>query len=365
MQKGIFLYTEDFQRYDMGEDHPLKPVRIHHTYELLRCIGALGAADVREPTPCPLEALKIAHSQDYITVTDRLSSGQHVPSYHRYGFGSGDNPVFPGMWEASLLYTGASLDAAQAVMDGAPVAMNLSGGLHHAHYDRAAGFCVFNDAVVAIQRLRQQFERVAYVDIDVHHGDGVQEAFYDDPSVLTLSIHQTGQTLFPHSGYVQDSGIKEGAGYSVNIPLWPYTEDEIWLEAWRKIAVPVLKLFNPQVIVLQLGADAHYLDPLAQICLTALGWLEAVKDIHAMDLPVVALGGGGYNQMVVPRMWTLAYCELFDMPWNDEIPSCYPYHLVGHTLTDHERPACAPHDRNVVRDYAAKTIQSLQERFLV
>jgi acetoin utilization protein AcuC len=261
------------------------------------------------------------------------------------------------MWEASTLYTGASQAAADAINAGTHrIAMNTSGGLHHAHRARAAGFCVFNDCAIATHRLRQRFGKVAYVDIDVHHGDGVQEAFYGDPSVLTVSVHETGETLFPGTGFVEEIGIGEGTGYSVNVPVWPFTTDEIWLWAWRETALPILKAFAPEAICLQLGTDPHYLDPLARLSLTAQGWLEAVKDVKALGVPIVALGGGGYNPTTVPRMWALAFSHLFDVPLADDTPATYEHHGLIPTLTDHEDPPVAPHDLARARDYARDVI---------
>ncbi len=362
MSKGVYLYTGNFLKYDLGPQHPLKPTRLARTHELLEAYGALDGIEVREPHPCPLPQLNQAHSSEYIETVDRLSAGEHVPFPFRYGFGYGDNPVFPDMWDASLLYTGASLDAAQAVLDGAPVAMNISGGLHHAHWDRAAGFCVFNDCVVAVHCLRQRFERVAYIDIDVHHGDGVQEAFYQDPHVLTVSIHESGQTLFPGTGYVREVGIGAGTGYSVNVPLWPYTDDEIWYWAWREAAWPIIEAFRPEAVCLECGTDPHYLDPLARLCLTAQGWLRAVEDVMGMGVPVVALGGGGYNPTTVPRMWALAFSRVFGVDLPDETPQGYPYRDRIPTLRDTEEPPIAPHDLVQAKSHARATVAEVKER---
>jgi acetoin utilization protein AcuC len=361
MSQGIFIYTDEFQHYDMGPQHPLKPIRLKRTFELLNSYGALDGVEVREPELCTAEDVLTTHSREFMDAVSHLSCGDPVPYAMRYGFGTGDNPVFPGMWEASLLYTGASVNAAEAVNSGEyQVAMNISGGLHHAHRARAAGFCVFNDCAIAIHRLRQRFEKVAYVDIDVHHGDGVQEAFYDDPSVLTVSIHETGRTLFPGTGFVQEIGEGQGTGYSLNIPLWPHTNDEIWLWAWRKTAVPILKAFDPDAILLQLGTDAHFLDPLARICMTAQGWLEAVKDVHALGKPIVAVGGGGYNPTTVPRMWTLAFGQLFGVELPDETPNSFSFHHRIPTLTDHEMPQIEPHDLQIAQAYASQTVGEVQ-----
>jgi acetoin utilization protein AcuC len=343
MSDGIFYYSDEFLSYDMGPQHPMKPARLKRTYDLLMSYGV--PVRVEKPRPCPVSDLQAVHSTDFIWAVDRLSSGDHVPFPERYGFGTGDNPIFPEMWDAALTYCGASADAAQAIVDGrCDVSMNISGGLHHAHYDRAAGFCLFNDCVVAINRLRARFDRVAYVDIDVHHGDGVQEAFYDDPSVLTLSIHESGFFLFPGTGFVHELGARAGAGRSVNLPMWPYTNDEQWLWAWREAGLPLLKAFDPQAIVLEMGTDAHYLDPLARLCLTAQGWLEAVKDVKALGVPIVGLGGGGYNWMTVPRMWVAATNVLFDLNLPSDTPESWADHAAVPSLFDLEDPPIAPHD---------------------
>lgn len=345
MGRGVLLYTDDFLTYDLGEHHPLRPARLVRTYELLSSYGALLAVDVVAPQSCTAQDLRSTHDAEYIEAVERLSYGEHVPFPFRYGFDTGDNPVFPGMWEASLLYTGASLQAAQMVNDGhCAIAMNIAGGLHHAHYDRAAGFCVFNDCVVAIHKLKEKFDRVAYVDVDVHHADGVQEAFYDDPSVLTISVHETGRTLYPGTGFVTETGIREGTGFSVNVPLWPYTTDEMYLRAWREAVMPILHSFDPQAICLEAGTDAHYLDPLARLCLTAQGWTKIIEDVQSLDRPMVVLGGGGYNQHTVPRMWTLAFSRLFHVDLPDDTPDTYAYHGQIPYLTDHEVPPVAGHD---------------------
>lgn len=361
--RPIFFYTDAFQGYDMGSEHPLKPLRLRKTYELLRDYGALEAAVVEEPTPCTVEDLLTTHSAEFVQAVEMLNDTSALPhSYRRYGFGSGDNPLFPNIFDASCLYTGASLNAAQAVVeDRAPIAVNISGGLHHAHYARAAGFCVFNDCAVALHRLRERFARVAYVDIDVHHGDGVQELFYDDPSVLTISIHETGRTLFPGTGFVAEVGEGAGTGYSINVPVWPNTSDEQWLRAWRTAALPILRAFAPEAIVLQMGADAHVLDPLAHVALTAQGWLEAVRDVKALGVPLVVVGGGGYNQTTVPRMWTLACAELFGLSLPDDTPNTYRWHTQIPALTDHKLPVVSPEAAEQAETYNQGTIEEVRQ----
>ncbi|HSV73292.1 MAG TPA: acetoin utilization protein AcuC [Chthonomonadales bacterium] len=361
MNRPVFLYSDSFQMYDMGPHHPLRPVRLKRTADLLRLLGVLDHMETRAPVPASIDDLRPAHSAEFIESVERLSVGEHVPFPMTYGFGPGDNPVFPDMWEASTLYAGASIGAAQAVLDGAPVAVNISGGLHHAHRARAAGFCVFNDCTLAIHRLLRKYERVAYVDIDAHHGDGVQEAFYADPRVLTVSIHETGHTLFPGTGFGIEAGEDAGVGYNLNLPMWPYTTDAVWLGAWRDAAVPALRAFRPGAVVLQFGADPHYLDPLARLCLTVQGWLEAVRDVKALGVPIVGVGGGGYNQVNVPRMWSIAIAELTGVVVPDEVPSEYELAAQAPTLTDHEAPLVAPHDIERASAYARESVELVRQ----
>lgn len=365
MPRPLFFYSDALMAYDMGPQHPLKPIRLRMTCELLESYGLFDTAlELVEPSLADPEEVAQIHSRNYLEALHRLSSGDYFPGAYRYGFGTGDNPIFPDMYEASLRYTGASLDAAQAILDGAGggmVAFNLSGGLHHAHYDRAAGFCILNDAAVAIRRLRTRFARVAYVDIDVHHGDGVQELFYDDPSVLTISLHENGDTLFPGTGYPEEIGEGAGEGYSVNLPYGAFTTDDIWLQAWREAALPVLRAFDPEVIVLQMGTDAHFLDPLAHLCLTAQGWLQAIRDVRSLGKPIVAIGGGGYNLTTVPRMWTLAVAALIGVELPDTVPESYAYRDRIPTLTDHQEVHVDAHTAGDARRVAEQSVQQLKQ----
>lgn len=361
MSRPPFFYTDAFMHYDMGPQHPLKPQRLRMTYDLLDSYGLFESTlEVREPTLANPDEVAQTHSPNYLEALRRMDSGDYFPGAHRYGFGSGDNPIFPDMYEASLRYTGASVDAAQAILDGAVVAFNLSGGLHHAHYDRAAGFCILNDSAVAIHRLRTRYSRVAYVDIDVHHGDGVQELFYEDPSVLTISLHESGRTLFPGTGYTDEIGVGAGEGYSVNIPHGPYATDDIWLSAWREAALPILRAFDPGAILLQMGADPHVLDPLAHMCLTAQGWLEAVKDVKSLGKPIVAVGGGGYNLTTVPRMWTLAVSTLAGIELPDDVPYTYAHKDRLPTLTDHVEIQVEQRDNDRARHFAEQSVSEIK-----
>ena len=364
MAKPFFYFSQGFQGYNMGPQHPLKPRRLFLTYDLLDSYGLFDLAlEVAEPEMADEAEVAETHSVDYLEALSALDRGDSLRNAARYGFGSGDNPIFPNLYGSSLLYTGATIQAAQSVNAGAELAFNISGGLHHAHYARAAGFCVLNDCAAGVRRLRRKFDRVAYVDIDVHHGDGVQELFYDDPTVLTVSIHESGRTLFPGTGFVSETGAGVGIGFSVNAPVAPFTEDETWLRVFREGAMPILKAFAPQAILLQMGTDAHALDPLAHVCLTAQGWLEAVKDIRALNVPIVAVGGGGYNLTTVPRMWTLAVSALLGVELPDAVPASYAGRSEIPLLRDPAPLQIKPQDRAFARAFADETIRDLRETF--
>ncbi len=364
MEKSLFYFSQEFQGYNMGPSHPLKPRRLFMTYDLLKSYELFDSAlQVAEPEPADEAEVALTHGEDYLEALRALDRGDALRGAARFGFGGGDNPIFPNMYGSSLLYTGASIQAAQSVNEGATLAFNISGGLHHAHYDRAAGFCVLNDCAAGIRRLRRKFDRVAYVDIDVHHGDGVQELFYDDPTVLTVSIHESGRTLFPGTGWVSETGEGAGIGYSVNVPLAPFTDDSAWIRAFREGALPILKRFDPQAIFLQMGTDAHALDPLAHVALTAQGWLEAVKEIRALNVPMVAVGGGGYNLTTVPRMWTLAVSTLLGLELPDAVPDSYAHRSEIPLLRDTAPRPINPQDLALAQKVADETIEELRETF--
>src|SRR4051794_29331994 len=296
--------------YDMG-DHPLNPVRVELTMALARDLGVLDRPGVRMITSVPAsdEALTRIHRPDYL---DAVRRAPLDPFFSGWGLNTLDNPVFEGMHEASARICGATLAAAEAVWHGETTrAVNIAGGLHHAMAARAAGFCVYNDPAVAIaQLLDLGAQRVAYIDIDVHHGDGVQAAFWDDPRVLTISLHETPLALFPGTGFPDEIGGPGAEGMAVNLPLPPGTGDGAWLRAFHAVVPSVVRAYAPEVIFSQCGADAHRLDPLADLRLTVDGQrtaYAAIRDLaeELCDGRWIATGGGGYALVeVVPRAWT-------------------------------------------------------------
>jgi acetoin utilization protein AcuC len=232
--------------------------------------------------------------------------------------------VFPGVWDCARLVAGGSLLAADLVARGeVDRAFHFAGGLHHAVDQRASGFCYVNDAVLAIMRLRERGLRVAYVDIDAHHGDGVQAAFYRDPNVLTISTHERGERLFPGTGFVSESGEGAGEGYSVNLPLEAYTDTSVYLPAFEEVVPPLLHAFRPDVVVAQLGIDAHRTDPLTHLALDIQGFAKAVRRITELSPQLVALGGGGYDLQNVARGWTAAWAVINGVELPAELPASY------------------------------------------
>ena len=324
--KAAFIYSDEFARFDYGFSHPLKPFRLKLTYELIKACGLLAPSDLRliEPQPARVEDLLAFHTPDYINFLKVSNSGEHYAGADLFGLGPGDNPIFAGMFDWSLLIAGASLKAADIVDSGeAEVAFNISGGLHHAMANHASGFCYINDPVIIIQSLINRGRRVAYIDIDAHHGDGVQEAFFSSDKVLFVSLHETGHALFPGSGFEHEIGLGAGKGYSVNVPLPPETDDELFVHAFAEVVPPLVDAFKPDIVVSQLGVDTFRNDPLAHLNITTNGFCHVVTMIKAMAPKWVALGGGGYDIANVARAWTLAWALMNDTDAPVEIPDLF------------------------------------------
>jgi acetoin utilization protein AcuC len=317
-----FIRVEKFRKYDYGPTHPMKMYRLQLTFELIRHLGLIDRENVTliEPEQASEEDVLTFHTQEYLEVLKSADAGLFFPGAYRYGLGQGDNPIFPGVYEGSMLACGASIAAARFVLDGGRVAFNIAGGLHHAMPNKASGFCYLNDPVIAINFLLRHFEKIAYVDIDAHHGDGVQLAFYRTNRVLTISTHEDGRFLFPGTGFVDEIGEGEGKGFSVNIPFLPFAGDDAFIYALDEVVMPLLEAYNPDVIVTQLGADTIRDDPITHWQLTTHGFCKAVELFKALGKPWVALGGGGYNVGNVCRAWTLAWAIMSNAEITEPIP---------------------------------------------
>jgi acetoin utilization protein AcuC len=364
MPEAVFLTCPELWAQGHGSGHPLKPERLERTDALLRELGCLQAPNVTEREPrFPDEAeLALFHSLEYIAAVRALSRGDATIPAGRFNFGPGDNPVFPGMYQSEGLKVGSALTGAEMLVEGeCEVAFSYGGGLHHAGPDRASGFCVFNDAAVAIHWLLRRGLRVAYVDVDVHHGDGVQDAFYDTDRVLTISLHQSGRTLFPGTGFVEETGRGQGRGFCANLPLPPGADDDIYLWAFERVVPPLVTRFAPDILVTQCGVDTHYLDPLARLALTTRGHYAIFQRLHAFSLPWLALGGGGYNLDVVPRSWALAFGVMSGRALPEELPQGYRARFGGRWLRDQGGPAIPEEKRAGIRHRVEANVASFEE----
>ncbi|APU13814.1 MULTISPECIES: acetoin utilization protein AcuC [Actinoalloteichus] len=323
MASAAIVWDENLLGYDMGESHPLTPVRLDLTMRLARELGVLDGISLVRPVPADETLLAAIHDREYLAAVRAASAIDTEPASElpsRFGLGTVDNPIFPDMHESSALIAGASVAAAREIVEGrVDRAVNIAGGLHHAMADRAAGFCVYNDCVAAIAWLLDQgLERIAYLDVDVHHGDGVQAAFQYDPRVLTMSVHQHPMTLWPGTGGPADVGGPGAEGRAVNLALPPGTDDAGWQRAFHAVVPSLLAAFEPQLLVTQCGVDTHREDPLADLALTVDGHraiyrtLRDLAETHAGGR-WLALGGGGYSPFrVVPRSWTHLLAVLLD-----------------------------------------------------
>ena len=329
--KTAFVYSDEFAKFDYGPAHPLKTFRLKLTYELIKAYGLLSLPNTQcvEAVMAEEEDILSFHDRDYIAILKASGSGITLPCEGFYGLGPGDNPVFEGLFDWSRLVTGASLQAAGMVDRGeADIAFNISGGLHHAMAGRASGFCYVNDPVIAIMSLLKKGRRIAYVDIDAHHGDGVQEAFYRTDRVLTMSMHETGKMLFPGTGFEDEIGEDDGKGYCVNIPMPLYSDDELFVYAFTEVVPPLIRRFRPDAVVSQLGVDSFRTDPLAHLDYTTNGFCEVVKRIKEFSPKWVALGGGGYDIATVAKAWTLAWAIMNNTEIPDELPEDF---LAAHS----------------------------------
>ncbi len=351
--------------YDFGQGHPMAPIRVQLALRLAEDFGLFLHSNVdviRDVVPAGVHDLVRVHVPDYLT-TVRTAGHTGNPGSERFGLGTDDVPVFPRMHEAAAHLCGATMRAVQEVHSGrARHAVNLFGGMHHAMADRASGFCIYNDAAVAIRWLLDQgVSRIAYVDLDAHHGDGVQAAFYDDPRVLTISLHESGRTLFPGTGWPWETGGPGAEGSAVNVALPAGTGDNQWLRAFNAVVPPVLEEFRPEFVVSQHGCDSHFEDVMAHLLLSVDGQRSSYVAMHRLADRIaggrwVALGGGGYEVVdVVPRVWAHLVAEAMHRPIDPQTPTPDAYRafvqdLLGRNspgrMTDGRDPWGAPFERN-------------------
>lgn len=318
------IFHPAYSNYSFGDEHPFSPKRVDMMLDLLDALG--HPARVVAPEPAARQDLLGVHAEYYVRRVEALGRGESVPDCEDYGLGTPDTPAFRGMDEAARWLVGGALHGARLICEsGEKRVLQLGGGLHHARRNYASGFCVYNDLAVAINYLTRHGLWVAYLDIDVHHGDGVQQILYEDKRVMTISLHESGQFLFPGTGAIHELGSELGRGLKLNVPLEPFTEGESYLEVFDQVVPAGLRHFRPGVLVVQAGADAHFDDPLADLLLTThdyeaifrriLGWADQFTAGR-----VLFTLGGGYALRAAPRVWTILYLLIHDLPVDDELP---------------------------------------------
>ncbi len=310
-RKAAFLYSTQLENYHYPESCPFKTERASQVRKTLASMGLIGTSDKRqvEFQSAPRELLELVHTPRYL---DKLFKTQKqlpdIEALHM-GIGGPDTPAFDGMYDYSALVVGASLKGADLLLGGeVDVAFNPSGGLHHSMPELAAGFCYMNDVAIACKYLADHGKRVLYLDIDVHHGDGTQKVFYDTDQVMTISMHENGRYIFPGTGFTHEIGEGRGRGFSVNMPLPPQTYDAAFMTCFKEIAVPLIKSFNPDVMVFELGADGLAGDPLAHLKLTNKVYAKVVRHLLDTHIPFLMTGGGGYHVDNTVRAWALGWC---------------------------------------------------------
>jgi len=321
------IYGPGYRHYDLGERHPFSPIRAELTLDLIREVGIDAVPLV--PEPATVDEVCTIHDPEYVATVEALSEGREVPDFERFGLGTADDPIVPGMGEGARQLVGGTLIGARRILSGVDDrVLQLGGGLHHAKRASAAGFCVYNDLSIAIQEMVDAGMYVAYVDIDAHHCDGVQETFYSSEQVMTVSLHESPEFLFPGTGWVHDLGRGMGRGQHLNLPLDPFTDGDSYLATFDAVMGPALSWFRPDVLVVQAGADGHASDPLADLMLTSRDYETIFRRLvdlagrHTKGRLLVTLGGG-YSLDAVTRVWAILGLVLWDLPVPDTVPEAW------------------------------------------
>jgi acetoin utilization protein AcuC len=351
---SLFVYSDELAWFDFGADHFFKPERASKTYELCNRYGVMNYdwMKILNPERPDESILSLFHEEEYVRLLEKASRGEFSLEVLERGIGTQDNPLLPGIFEWSLKVTGGTVSALNRILNGqALTAFNPLGGFHHAGKGNAEGFCYVNDIAVAIIDVlnKSPNTKIAYIDIDAHHGNGVQDAFYNDPRVLFLCMHETGATLYPWSGNENETGDGSGKGFTVNIPLESGSDDEVFSFAFDEIIPPMLTKFAPDIIVAELGADMLISDPLTHLKLTNNGYIRAIKKVIDICPKILALGGGGYDLYRTARCWTLAWAALNNLEPVDEFAG-----LVGGMMFGPEREVSSLFDNPYTNTGEAK-----------
>ncbi len=328
------IYSPKYSLYNLGEGHPFSPIRSEMVIDLLTQLGVMKTPI--EPEPIAPEELYSIHDKEYIDAVERVSKGETVENIEKYGLDTQDNPIVKDMaLGARYICGGTKLGAKLLIKGEAQKVLQLGGGLHHAHYNSAAGFCLYNDLALSIKEMTNNGWHVAYLDLDVHHGDGVQEIFYSDENVMTISLHETGEFLFPGTGWVHELGKGMGKSLKLNLPLQPFTEGESYMSVIEKAVVPALSWFRPDALVVQAGADPHYSDPLADLMLTTQDFetiyrrVLEIADKYTKGNILITFGGG-YSVTATTRIWALIYYIVNGLELPEKLPEAWRTRWAKH-----------------------------------
>jgi acetoin utilization protein AcuC len=344
--ENILIYSDKLASFEYSDNHPFKPGRAKQMMDLLNRYSLIFEEnqDIIEPEPIDEELLCLFHDKEYIDLLRKCEKGEFDLEMYGAGLGTADNPVIQGMYEFSKLAAGATHMGAIMLLDNrARMVFNPVGGFHHAGHSHAEGFCYVNDLAIAIADLVKRGQRVAYIDIDVHYGNGVRDAFASTDKVLTISTHESGMTLYPWSGFEDDFGIRNGKGHTVNIPLLKGSDDEVFLYCFESIVPPLIEAFKPDIVVAEIGGDMHRDDPLGHLNVTSNGFVAAVNKINEFSPKVLVTGGGGYNVFKTAALWTLAWAVLCDIE-----PEDYYAGIVGGMMYGPETDSGTLHDKPFV-----------------
>lgn len=361
---NVLVYCDELASSEYTSSHPFKPVRAKLFLELLHRYYYLHDGDfsVKSPEPLDEELLYLFHDRSYIELLKKAEAGQFEPEMLHANLGTDENPIFRGMYRLALTIAGGTHQGAMLLANGeADMVFDPVAGLHHAGRDHAGGFCYINDIAIAIADLVKRGMKCAYVDIDVHHGDGVQEAFYDTDRVLTISLHESGETLFPGTGFENEIGEGAGTGFNVNLSFRAGTDDEVYLGAFESIVPPLLERFTPDVVFAQIGADTHRDDHLAHLNLTSNGYKKVVRRIRELSPRILAMGGGGYNVYKTAALWAVAWSALVGAEPEDKFTGLVGGMMYGpeadagsledlpYVVTGETKAACVDHAERAVR----------------
>lgn len=360
---NALMYSYDLTRHEYKPSHPFKPVRARLMSELLNRYGLISEENqgIVAPPLMDEELLYLFHTREYIELLKKGEKGEVSVEMFRAGLGTEDNPLFKTMYQYALEASSGTYEGAMMLCRGnVRFAFNPFGGFHHAGRDYAGGFCYINDIAIAIADLVGKGQRVAYVDIDAHHGNGVQDAFYETDRVLNISLHESGETLYPGTGSEIETGANEGIGYNVNIPLREGTDDEVYLLAFESLVPSLIESFKPDIVVANIGCDTHKDDPLAHLNLTSNGYKKVISIINDLSPKILALGSGGYNLFRTAALWTLAWATFCGLEPRDLHSGIVGGMMYGpetdagqlddppYSVGDWEKEQCLVHARRVI-----------------